>query len=389
MSPPPANQRPSDDPATDATNTATTANGVNAETADPTEARVDVAVVGAGIGGLAVAAELTEQGESVTVLESRDRVGGRLRTHHTSEGPLDLGATWFWPNEPRINALIERLGLSTHAQYVEGAALFQNGDGGRQRFDGNPLGVASGRFGEGAASLTRALADRLPDGVLTLGAPVSAVIGDGPSGPLRVVYDTGAVVADRVVLALPPALAVHRIRFAPALPPELAQLAAATPVWMASVAKVVVRYERPFWRSAGLAGAAISHRGPMREIHDMSGPDGRPAALFGFAPLSADGPVPQQDPILAQLVELFGPEAADPVEVLIAPWRDEPDTAPPGAADLNAYQTYGHRLYQQPTWDGRLLWASTETGHDAPGHIEGALAAAERTVAHLTRGVVS
>ena len=46
--------------------------------------------------------------------------------------------------------------------------------------------------------------------------------------------------------------------------------------------------------------------------------------------------------------------------------------------------TYGHRWYQEPAADGRLHWASTETAPNAPGHIEGAIAAAERAVTAIT-----
>ena len=44
---------------------------------------------------------------------------------------------------------------------------------------------------------------------------------------------------------------------------------------------------------------------------------------------------------------------------------------------------FGHPLYQQPALDGRLHWSSTETAGSYAGHIEGALVAAERTVASI------
>jgi len=147
---------------------------------------------------------------------------------------------------------------------------------------------------------------------------------------------------------------------------------------MGAIAKVVAVYDTAFWRADGLAGAAISHIGPMREIHDMSGPDGSPAALFGFAPGTIDQPTATADACLAQLVELFGPRAAEPLELVVHDWRAEQWTSPPGVERLTAYQTFGHPLYAEAAMGGRLHWCSTETATQAPGHIEGALVAAER-----------
>jgi monoamine oxidase len=160
---------------------------------------------------------------------------------------------------------------------------------------------------------------------------------------------------------------------------------------MGAMTKVVVRYDAPFWREAGLAGAVMSHVGPMREVHDMSGPGGRPAALFGFVPPPAPGAATVTgDAILAQLDRLFGERPPTPLDVHILDWRDEPFTSPEGADRLHVYETYGHPLYQSPELGGRLHWASTETARDVPGHIEGALSAAARaTAAILSASAVS
>jgi monoamine oxidase len=48
---------------------------------------------------------------------------------------------------------------------------------------------------------------------------------------------------------------------------------------------------------------------------------------------------------------------------------------------LGAYQLFGHPLYAQPALGGRLHWATAETTAESPGHVEGALAAAERAAA--------
>lgn len=56
----------------------------------------DVIVIGAGIAGLAAARHLTDRGRNVLILESRDRIGGRIWTSTTWAGaPLDLGASWI------------------------------------------------------------------------------------------------------------------------------------------------------------------------------------------------------------------------------------------------------------------------------------------------------
>jgi polyamine oxidase len=51
-----------------------------------------VLVVGAGVAGLAAARELTAQGLHVTVIEARERVGGRVWTDRSIGTPVDLGA---------------------------------------------------------------------------------------------------------------------------------------------------------------------------------------------------------------------------------------------------------------------------------------------------------
>lgn len=359
---------------------------------DPTRGRstsssspTDVVVVGAGISGLRVARGLQDGGLAVTVLEARDRVGGRLRSVDVTDEDdpertaLDVGATWFWPGEDRVRALVDELGLPTHRQHRDGDALYDDPRG-VQRLAGNPIDAESMRFSAGADSLASGLADRLEAGTVRLSTPVRrvAVHADGVVISASGVGGSDArVEARQAVVALPPALAVHEMEFLPELSADLRRLAAATPVWMGETVKVVARYASAFWRERGLAGSAISHTGPLREIHDMSGPDGEPPAVFGFA----RGVVTEGE-VRAQLVRLFGPEAASPVALSLMDWSRERWTTPGEAPRGHRHDLYGHPLYRRPV-AGRVHFVSTETAPAFAGHIEGALLAADEVVGRI------
>ncbi len=345
----------------------------------------DVAIVGAGISGLAVAHRLLEAHCTAAIFEASSRVGGRLR----SVDGLDTGATWFWPNERRVAALTSRFGVATHSQHLAGNAVHHTLSG-AQEVQGNPLDVVSSRFTNGADSLALAVANQLPEGTIHFEHNVDKVEHDAHHDVLVATARTTLVRARHIVLALPPALVTASIDFEPPLPEALRRHAERTPVWMGNMTKVVVRYNHAFWRRSGRSGSALSDVGPIREIHDMSGRDGVPAALFGFVPPAhAGAPTVTDGQVVDQLVEIFGPEAATPVAVTICDWRNEPLTSPPSAERLTAYDTYGHDVFRHPTFGGRLHWTSTETSATHPGHIEGALEAAERTstavLDHLSR----
>src|SRR5947209_3902116 len=64
----------------------------------------DVLVIGAGAAGLAAAAELGRSGLSVTILEARDRIGGRMFTQidPVCRAPVEFGAEFIHGRPPEI-----------------------------------------------------------------------------------------------------------------------------------------------------------------------------------------------------------------------------------------------------------------------------------------------
>src|SRR4051812_21150873 len=82
------------------------ASSPNASVASSTDS--EVLVLGAGVSGLAAAARLSAAGQSVRVLEARDRIGGRVHTVRDMPDwpvPIDLGAEFIQGLIPPLIAL--------------------------------------------------------------------------------------------------------------------------------------------------------------------------------------------------------------------------------------------------------------------------------------------
>ncbi|MEL7332844.1 MAG: NAD(P)/FAD-dependent oxidoreductase [Cyanobacteria bacterium J06560_2] len=83
-------------------------------------------IVGAGLSGLYAARLLQKAGLSVAVLEARDRVGGRAFSERLANGKVvDFGAQWITPEQKRIWALTEELGLTKVETNTRGKAIVQ------------------------------------------------------------------------------------------------------------------------------------------------------------------------------------------------------------------------------------------------------------------------
>ncbi|MBS3747590.1 MAG: FAD-dependent oxidoreductase [Wenzhouxiangellaceae bacterium] len=325
----------------------------------------EVCVIGAGLSGLALATELRAEGRDVTVLEARDRVGGRV----LSKDGHDLGPSWIWPQNRRMLALVDRLGLRSFPQYATGRLVFEDAGGAiRRDLEFATMGGAL-RVEGGLARITDALAGEMGDS-LHLARPVRRVTQDGTGVTVSTEGDT--ILAAYVVLALPPRLAAG-----------LGVAVSDVPTWMAGHAKLVATYPAAFWREEGLNGDAISHRGPLAEIHDASPVDAATGALFGFARPGAARQPGFRDAAIEQLARLFGPGAGTPEKVIIKDWSTDPATATHADRTLLA----GHPAYRTMSPAGRLIFAGTEVSPEDGGFLEGTLYAAE--AAHASLGAVA
>lgn len=112
----------------------------NPDTADnisrsPVTGQSDVIVLGAGVSGLRTARLLEEQGLSVTVIEARDRVGGRVMTLVDQPGYPEMGFNAFYAGYGRGLDTAKQVGLEL--QDI-GARIF-GGPPTRIYLDGRPF----------------------------------------------------------------------------------------------------------------------------------------------------------------------------------------------------------------------------------------------------------
>ena len=353
--------------------------------------KTETLIVGGGLSGLYAATRLLRQGRDFLLLEGRGRLGGRILSEAPENQPgsnaplaFDLGPTWFWQDQPRMARLLAELELESFQQFTHGDSRYEDPQRGVQSFRNSAMAPVSLRVAGGMARVTEALAARLPSERLKLSSPVTGLT--KTAATLQATFQTGAggqvIEAERVLLALPPRLALRSIEISPALPEALSSALAAIPTWMAGHAKVVAVYDRPFWREQGFSGHAFSHIGPAMEIHDASPPEG-PGALFGFLGIPAEqrrgiAPEALRAAASAQFERLFGPEAARPKALLLKDWIEDPLTATADdLAPLTSHPRYGLPGAAQDIWGGQLVFCATEAASHQGGFLEGALVAAE------------
>lgn len=324
----------------------------------------------------------------MAAVEAQNRLGGRVLSRSISGGCFDLGPAWFWPGQPRIDALINRFGLKAFEQYATGNLIFQDQTGQVHQNRGYASMQGSLRLEGGMAAMIRALAAHLPENRITMGRALTHL--HQTDGGIVATVAGQDVTARHIVLALPPRVAAQTITFTPALPQTAIDEMQAIPTWMAGHAKIVAVYDTPHWRDDGFSGDAISHAGPMVEIHDASPAVGGPYALFGFVGLPADVRADHGDAILAQakqqLVAMFGAAMDEPLKILMQDWAESPHIATKQDwVSPRTHPDYGLPNALNSLWSGHIHLGSTETGQTFGGFLEGALEAAEAVAQRIIR----
>lgn len=394
-----------------------------------------VAVVGAGLAGLAAADAILAAGHEPVVLEARGRVGGRVHSRTLDNGAVvEMGAEFILPGCTELRALADRLGLGLWdkgmrygrreprgvevppgalAAAVEaiGAALAGGAGEGRSvrellaALDVEPgarevilartevSAAASAdlipagelallvRVGDlpapgiagGNQLLAEALADAVGRGRVRTGEPVRAITtgGDG----VVVGTDVGPVVADRCLIAVP-ATVVGTIRFEPALPDAIAAATAA--IAYGHAAKLFVPLPAPVEPSATLAvpdryWAWTASGGDGGASQPLvSAFTGSTAALERLGVDSGPGPWAERLAALRPDLEI------DPGRAVLSTWDDDEwaraaySVAPPAAAVAELSRRHG-----------RIAFAGEHLGGEMSALMEGAIRSGRAAAARL------
>jgi len=362
----------------------------------------DVLIIGGGLSGLHTAYQCHQRGINYLLLEARDRLGGRVFscTVDKSEydpklAAFDLGASWFWPGQSRMYSILTELGLADDIflQSASGDAVYEDNQGKIQRgIDGVSMSGAY-RLRGGIRQLITSLSDRLSNNAVLCGAAVSEI--KYSSEKITAVFKAGEfskqVSCKRVVIALPPRVALAHMNFEPAFSDGRTHQLNEVATWMAGYAKLVCVYEQRFWQQQGFSGDVISHRGPLQEIHDASSKDESLNALFGFVGVQAVNRKNRHDELkkmaIAQLARLFGEQALNPIAVYIQDWAMEPYTSTHLDQEIQIFHPHNNiGNVSEQSWENNLIWSGSESADYSQqnnGFLEGAIEASIHAVSLL------
>ncbi|WP_394750823.1 flavin monoamine oxidase family protein [Spongiimicrobium salis] len=336
-------------------------------------------IVGAGLSGLTAGYTLYNQNErDFTILEARNRIGGRIHTHQG----IDLGATWFQNYHEHLVDLANTLNINSFPQYAKGTGILTySPTAPAHYFESDPNGPSAYRFAGGSISLLNRLAEPLEKNMV-LGAVVHAIT--ATSTGVSITTQEQHYTAEKVIVTLPPQLA-SCIAYTPLLPPSLQYAMENTHTWMGNAIKVGLTFEQAFWREKGYSGIIMGQVGPTTELYDHSNALDTSFALMGFVneQMRYENPEKRKELILGHLEEHFGKEVRQYHSYEEKDWSEDPFTFPEKFKGTYHMPQYGNPVFQSPYFNEKLWFCGAETSPIHGGYMDGAVYSGRSVVKKL------
>lgn len=348
---------------------------------------VDNIIIGAGLSGLYCAWQLQQKNQDFIVLEAAAQTGGRIRAA-SKDNSIDTGATWFWPHQKNMLKLIADLKLSHFQQHVAGNTLFQHPN---QENKVEVIQYQQGisyRIKDGSSQIIRTLTEQATKDKLRLNSAVTKIAKvanntkqfnewqitswDPAATPKKaVIYQS-----ENIFIAVPPRMLSTHFSAHDWLSQEAIAHLQQQQTWMSAQAKYVAVYDKAWWRGNGHSGFAISHRGPLAEIHDAS-ENNKHSALFGFIGIPAQQRAKidknqLNEACRKQVSEIFNMPA--PQQDFIQDWSTEEFVT--SNLDIAESPKHGHVSLSLLGKDKDLTgihFIGSEFSQTEPGYMEGAI----------------
>jgi monoamine oxidase len=223
-----------------------------------------IIVIGAGMSGLVAAYELVRVGHDVTILEARDRIGGRVLTirspfsnNHFAEG----GAARIKPSHNLTLGYANHFNLNLDPFYATSGDYVNMSNGNREIISNNTyLNTSYGSILRNEYLKIRGGSDLLPHSFynssalsnkIYLGVPVTSIHQQNNNVTVQT-SNGNQFIADRVLCTVPITV-LNKIQFTPPLSPEK-QTAMNGGYRYAPSTRVYMQFQNRFWENESLNG---------------------------------------------------------------------------------------------------------------------------------------
>lgn len=247
---------------------------------------------------------------------------------------------------------------------------FLKNSGGYKVLASTKDGAQEFRIQGGSQALSIKLAEKLN---VIYNSPVTKI--EKKDDLYQVHADNKIYFAHKLISALPTAL-IPSIDWRDCL--EAQRLAFYKKMHMGSITKIVLQYEKPFWREKGYSGFISSDTPPIYTCFDVCNSKDYALVLFVMGKENLSNEV-----ILEQLAFLLNdPKAKMPLKVYRKNWTEDPFSG--GcyfcSPEPNTFAKNQHYLTNPYN---NIYFVGTETAQHWMGYMEGALESAERVVRQI------